>query len=174
MSKADVNISSGTATLDDVVKEAKIIWKEIKTDTSRDEVECKKLVTELYKAHPDFCRTFPVVVEYSVCNNEFNFTVFKEYLKYYNIKARNVEKRSMDDFYALQAEYLVLVEKNKHAHMSPQDVARFRQYYIDVIRKSAEEDKARIERLTEEAKKLDAEEIEKIRESIKLKLANSK
>ena len=174
MDKSKVSIRENTATVEEVTAMAKEIWKEIKTKEQRTEAECKSLVADLYKRYPDFCRTFPVMVEFTVCSNKFNQKVFMDYLKYYNIKTKGTENRSEEDFLKIQAEFLVFDYKQSNPHAQENQIRKFRQYHIEQIKAAAKENKEQMERLTKAAELEDAEEIKRLRKKLIEKLSLSR
>lgn len=97
-------------TVDDVVSEADLIWKIVRSRKVKKDEEDDKLLEEMRKAHPDFALSYPIVLRYLCQFRSYNSKAFKQYL----LHIKNNPWKSQSEYLDSQTDYVVILYKKLH------------------------------------------------------------
>lgn len=125
--KASV-FSSQNASSDAIVEMADNIWKKVRAGTINENT--------VYQEYKDFCTSFPIVIKWMVYLKTYDKRAFKKFLELYASKKCN----SIDEYLAIQAEYLVIIYKHRSKnHISVGDMNKYREFVVGTLKKEHDE-----------------------------------
>ena len=116
-------------TRDDVLREAKDIWKKCQTAIKRrnlkfgDKDGAEKLMSEFRKEHKEFSTSYPIVLRYMAEMQTFHPDALRLYLK----KIEEHPWKSETEYLDSQADYVTLLYKATHSRYNTTEVARVRE-----------------------------------------------
>ena len=132
------NITSAqSATPDELVEIGNKIWKQIKAskvDQSNFSA-CDELLKKIQVEYHDFTISFPIVVRWAVQARQYSSTAFKKYLQRFAVK----QIKTREEFLKNQAEYLILIYKEKATHPKKTDIDKYRDHIVAELLKEDEE-----------------------------------
>lgn len=103
--KLNLKISSAKkVTVDDVVREANVIWKEARSRKLKmDDFDgTEALLKEMQKKHPEFCESYPIVNRYICQMQEYDAKAFRLWL----LKIQEHPWKTEIDYIEAQADYI--------------------------------------------------------------------
>lgn len=129
-------LSSSHATPDEIVDIAKQIWRKVAESKIAidDNAGNDQLLESIQTEWKDFNASFPIVLRWMVQLRKFNMRAFKKYL----LKHASATLDTREAFLELQAEYLVYLYREEHAHT---DETHIRQYRTVIVTQLLDEDK---------------------------------
>lgn len=158
------NITSAqSATPDELVEIANKIWKQIKASKvdQSNFTDCDELLKKIQIEYHDFTISFPIVVRWAVQARQYSSVAFKKYLQQFAVK----QIKTREEFLKNQAEYLILIFKEKANHPTKKDIDRYRDHIVAELLKEDEEFK-QINKEVEEKMAADAVVADKDRRRI--------
>jgi len=158
------NITSAqSATPDELVEIANKIWKQIKASKvdQSNFSDCDELLKKIQIEYHDFTISFPIVVRWAVQARQYSSVAFKKYLQQFAVK----QIKTREEFLKNQAEYLILIFKEKANHPTKKDIDRYRDHIVAELLKEDEEFK-QINKEVEEKMAADAVVADKDRRRI--------
>lgn len=141
MSKAigDVNIAyEKNVTSEDVVKEANVIWNELKRRKIHpyDTKQLDDFYSEMVDKHIELARAYPIVIRYMCQLCRYNEKAFRQFIK----KMIDKPSRSENDYLDLQAEYIkMLYIEIQKANGTRWDIKTANAIFADARKKLQEE-----------------------------------
>jgi hypothetical protein len=138
--QVSASVHSDRATPEQIVTLAKKIWRAVKDSkvAENDDKGNDALLEKLQAEHTDFNQSFPLVLRWMVQVRQFNAKALEKYL----LKHATAKLDTREEFLQLQAEYLVLLYRETHAHPDEGYVRRYRESLVTQL---LEEDKAFLE-----------------------------
>lgn len=136
-----VSISSEkTVTPEYIVAEASAIWAEMrKSGIKLGDLEAgDEFMAKMRKAHPEFAKSYPVVLRYICQMQEYSPVILKRWLRKINVKPWLNEK----EYYAAQADYVVMLYKNAHPNARKANVRQLRANVQRILEDEAEQFKS--------------------------------
>ena len=132
------NITSAqSATPDELVEIGNKIWKQIKAskvDQSNFSA-CVELLKKIQIEYHDFTISFPIVVRWAVQARQYSSAAFRKYLQKFAVKPI----KTREEFLKNQAEYLILIFKEKANHPTTADINKYRSHIVAELIKEDEE-----------------------------------
>jgi hypothetical protein len=121
--------------VDDLIKLANDIWKDIKSHPKfNDDSASDELTNEFFTKYKDFSYSFPIVIRWMIQLRVYSSKSFKKYLLKY--KESNITSRK--DFAILQSEYLVFLYKENKRY-DQNNVNLYRDFVIKQLLEEEEE-----------------------------------
>lgn len=116
--------SAQRASLEDLVALAKRIWRSVRDSgvAAADDAGNDALLKRLQGEHPDFTQSFPIVLRWMVQMRQFSGRALEMYLR----KHATTTFDSRESFLRLQAEYVVMVFREKNRGVDQGAVDRYR------------------------------------------------
>ena len=103
-SEKDVTIDQVVAEADSILRESRS--RKIKTG---DVASAEELMSEMRKKHPEFCKSYPIVLRY-ICQMHDSSKAFRTYL----IKIKERPWKTQEEYLDSQADYVVILYKATH------------------------------------------------------------
>lgn len=138
-------ISSGTATIEEVLDEADLIWADVREWLKLPEVEAaandhdettkitRAKLAELRGLHENFANQFPVALRWMVQLGEYSRKAFEKFVNRMSV----APPKTRNDFIEQQAEYLVMLYRASHVHYNEEYL---RNYHTDILKQLKAED----------------------------------
>lgn len=106
-------VSEKEVTVEDIVKEASDIWKELKSRNLPvdDQRAGEAFFNEMCKTHPEFSKSYALVLRYIAEMRLFSAKVFAKWLK----QVQTRPWKSSDEYFETQANYVMML----YAHHTP-------------------------------------------------------
>jgi len=101
-------------TKNELVSEANVIWKKVTAELTNKMITeelTEELLGKIRAEHPEFCKSYPIVLRYMV-NMEYEASCFKKYLS----KIEKYPWKSTNEYLDSQTDYVVMLYKTKHPH----------------------------------------------------------
>lgn len=94
-------------TLDFVVSEADAIYKKCRAEKLKfgDREAAEKQMSQMRKEHPEFCKSYPIVLRYMCEMQEYKTKAFRKYL----LKIQEHPWKNQDEYLDSQADYVCLL-----------------------------------------------------------------
>jgi len=148
-----VNVTSDNKSTSDVLALAATVWEEVRGSgvDPKDEKENDRYLTRLRAKYSDFAKTFPVVFRWMVQTKEYEAKAFERFLKT-KVKVMYADRK---EFLAAQAEYLVLLYKQRNPRSEGKKVVAYRAAVIKMLEKDEKIFMEAKDQIDDEVKKLD-------------------
>ncbi len=119
-----LSITSGNVTIDYIVKEAGQMWKEMKRSGVKfgDIDASEKLMSDITKRHPDFCKSYPIVCRYICQMQEYDTRAFRRWL----IKIKEHPWKTEAEYLDAQADYVAILFKVKKPRSNRTEINNLR------------------------------------------------
>ena len=119
-----LSITSGNVTIDFIVTEANQMWKEMKRSGIKfgDVDASEKLMSEVTKRHPDFCKSYPIVCRYICQMQEYDSRAFRRWLN----KIKEHPWKTESEYLDAQADYVVILFKVKKPRSNRTEINNLR------------------------------------------------
>lgn len=153
--------SEEEVTVPQLVEYANTIWKECKKRGLKfGDVEASdKLLEEMQKKYSKFSQSYPIVLRYIVQMQEYSSKAFKTYLE----RLKHKPWKGEDEYLESQADYVVLLYKDKHPKYNETNVRNLRKNVLAMLKNEHYIFKANTEAITKEVEDEEAEGVEKRR-----------
>jgi hypothetical protein len=158
--------------IDDIIKEAKIIFTKVKEANINicDAVGKNALASRLSKEHKDFAKTLPIPFQRMVHMDEFNSTVLKRFLKC----NKQLFWKTEDDWMNAMAGYIVDLFRSKNPHANEVHVKKYRQTVYESLKKDSKDFKDNYDNAKKEVEMLEKQRDDAARNQLKLLLKQNK
>jgi hypothetical protein len=154
-------------TPEDLLKIAEHLWSVAKEKA--DTHKAKDILNLLHAENKDFAVTFPVIVRWMVDARQFSSRAFMQFITIY---AKNrAEVKTRKDYWKLQADYPVLLFRERHKHKSLKDINKYRDDLTDALVKEDEEFQKVLDEFKASIKQEDLDQRQKLIAQLKAKLS---
>lgn len=157
-------ISEKNVTIDYVVNEANEIWKQVRKRKLKfgDLDAADSLMEEMRKSHPEFCKSYPIVLRYMCQMQEYDHRALRKYM----VKIKEHPYTSETEYLDSQTDYIVILYKVRNPRWNATEVNRLKhnvramlQREHDVFKTYVEEFDKEVTAETEALNKLNMNEL---------------
>lgn len=153
-------------TIDYVVNEANTMWKKVRSSELKfgDLESADVLMEKMRKEHPEFCKSYPIVLRYMCQMHEYSGKAFKTYL----MKIKEHPYTSEEEYLESQADYVVILYKQRNKRWNNTQIANLRRNVLTLLQNEHEVFKKYVNEfdreVTAETEKLSMKSIEELHE----------
>lgn len=145
-------------TVDYVVNEANQMWREIRSRKLKfgDMDAADAVMNEMRKKHPQFCKSYPIVLRYMCQMQEYDHRAFRNYL----MKIKEHPYTNETEYLDSQADYVVILYKQRNSRWNCTQVSNLRKNVRGLLQREHDVFKSYVEEFDKEV----SAETEKLKE----------